>query len=59
MKLTKDEFNSIYIISMFISGLILIILGIFLYKNNLMMYVGIGLLSGSMIISIMEILMKK
>ena len=59
MKLTIEDFNGIYILSMFISGIILAILGTILYKSDLMKYIGIGLLSVSMAISLFEMLMRK
>lgn len=58
-KLTKDDINGIYILSMFFSGLILIILGTAIFKSDLMTYIGLGLLGGGMTISIFEILVNR
>lgn len=59
MKLTKEDFNGIYILCMFISGIILAVLGVNLIKDQLLMYIGLGLLSSSMAISLFEMLMGR
>lgn len=56
--ITKKEINFVIILTTFISGIILAILGATLYKSDLMIYIGIGSLSGSMTISIIELIWK-
>jgi hypothetical protein len=59
MKLTRDDVNGIYILSAFVSGIVLIILSKTLIIDELVFVIGLGLLSTSMIISIMEVVMNK
>ena len=46
-------------LTLLISGIIITVLGITLIKSDLMYYIGLGLLTGAITISIMETLMKR
>ncbi len=59
MPLTKNEINGIFILILFISGIILAVLGHTLIINNTLVYMGIGLLSSGMAISLMELLKRQ
>lgn len=58
-KLTKENFNFIYQSTIFISGIILIILGKTLIKEELIFSVGLGLFVGGLIISMTDFLMSR
>jgi len=59
MKLTKEDFNTIYISSLFTCGIIFMILGMTLIKNEILTYLGFGLLAGSMAIVIFDYIISR
>ena len=58
VKMNKGKFNRFYSLTLFILGLIIIILGSAFFRNNLVTFIGIGLLSGSIVISVLEVLVN-
>ncbi|MDO8508944.1 MAG: hypothetical protein Q7S27_04640 [Nanoarchaeota archaeon] len=59
MKSNKQKIKEIFILTIFVLGLLLTLIGRTLYPNDTLFFSGIGIISSAMALSIMETLRKK
>lgn len=58
MKIDKEAFNLIYLLSLFFVGIFLFVVGIII-KSESINYIGLGLFGASLVIGVMETLSGK